>query len=138
MIQNLFLLSNGDYIKIYLVIEGDFFMDKILTLPQKQQEYIENYMPNNDMLFKLADFFNIFSDVTRIKILTALSISDMCVNDLSVVLNLNQTTVSHQLKFLRQCGAVYTARCGKLIYYKISTPVINDVMMGGVEYLMAK
>ena len=112
-------------------------MSKILVLPQKQQEHIENYMPSDDLLLRLADFFNIFSDVTRVKILTALSISDMCVNDLSVVLNLNQTTVSHQLKFLRQCGAVYTSRCGKLIYYKISTPLINDVMLGGVEYLMA-
>lgn len=111
-------------------------MNKILVLPQKQQENIENYMPSEQLIIRLADFFNIFSDVTRIKILTALCISDMCVNDLSVVLNLNQTTVSHQLKFLRQCGAVYTSRCGKLIYYKLATPVINDIMLGGVDYLM--
>jgi len=112
-------------------------MDKILVLPLKQRECIENYMPTEDMLLRLSEFFNIFSDVTRIKILTALCISDMCVNDLSVVLKLNQTTVSHQLKFLRQCGAVTTSRSGKLIYYKISTSVINDVMLGGVDYLMA-
>ena len=56
-------------------------MSKILVLPQKQQEHIENYMPSEDLLMRLADFFNIFSDVTRVKILTALSISDMCVND---------------------------------------------------------
>ena len=112
-------------------------MDKILCLPIKQQECIENYMPTEDMLHRLSDFFNIFSDVTRIKILTALCISDMCVNDLSVVLKLNQTTVSHQLKFLRQCGAVTTTRSGKLIYYRLSTSAINDVMLGGVDYLMA-
>lgn len=112
-------------------------MDKILVLPLKYQESIANYMPSSDMLVKLAEFFSIFSDVTRIKILTALCISDMCVNDLSVMLNLNQTTVSHQLKYLRHCRAVSTSRCGRLIYYKLSTPVINDIMLGGVDYLMA-
>ena len=112
-------------------------MNKILVLPLKQQECIRDYMPTEDMIGRLADFFNMFSDVTRVKILTALCISDMCVNDLSVMLNLNQTTVSHQLKFLRHCGAVATMRCGKLIYYKLSTSVINDVMLGGVDYLMA-
>lgn len=109
--------------------------EKLLTLPLKQQQYIVEYMPSDNMLIRLADFFNIFSDITRIKILTALCISDMCVNDLSIVLNLNQTTVSHQLKYLRQCGAVTTSRSGKLIFYKISTPIINDVMLGGVDYL---
>ena len=112
-------------------------MDRILTLAKKHQESVANYMPSEEMLIRLSDFFAMFSDVTRIKILTALCISDMCVNDLSVVLNLNQTTVSHQLKFLRQSGAVTTSRSGKLIYYSITTSIINDVMLGGVDYLMA-
>lgn len=111
--------------------------DKLLALPLKQRLYLQSYMPSDEMIVRLANFFNMFSDVTRIKILTALCISDMCVNDMSVVLGLNQTTVSHQLKFLRQCGAVTTTRAGKLIYYKLSTSVINEVMLGGVDYLMA-
>ena len=127
-------------IVMYYVIKRGFCMDidKILTLPVKQQKWINEYMPSDRMIVKLANFFNMFSDVTRIKILTALCISDMCVNDLSVVLNLNQTTVSHQLKFLRNCGAVTTSRSGKLIYYKITTDIINDVMLGGVDYLSSK
>ena len=111
-------------------------IDKILTLPMKCQESIKQYMPTDNMLNRLSNFFNIFSDITRIKILTVLSISDMCVNDISVVLNLNQTTISHQLKYLRQCGVVTTNRSGKLIFYKISTPIINDIMLSGVDYLV--
>ena len=112
-------------------------MDKILTLPLKQMENITNYMPDNNTIVRLADFFNIFSDVTRIRIITALSIATMCVNDLSVVLNLNQTTVSHQLKFLRQANVVSTYRKGKLIYYELTSHIINDVLSGGVDYLVA-
>lgn len=111
-------------------------MDNILGLSQKQRDSIVEYMPSSEMLQRLKDFFSIFGDVTRIKILTALSISDMCVNDLSVVLGLNQTTVSHQLKLMKQCGAVHTTRCGKLMYYGIKTDVINDIMLGGVDYVM--
>jgi DNA-binding transcriptional ArsR family regulator len=78
-----------------------------------------------------------FSDCTRIKILTALCLSEMCVNDLSVLLKLNQTTVSHQLKFLKQNGAVKCKRDGKIIYYSIADNCINDVMLNGVNYLLA-
>ena len=112
-------------------------IDRILVLPRKQQESIRDYMPNETMLNKLANFFNMFSDTTRIKILTLLCLGEMCVNDISVVLEINQTTISHQLKFLRQCGAVTTSRSGKLIYYKLSTTIINDVMLGGVDYIMS-
>ena len=112
-------------------------MDGILVLPLKYQESIVNYMPSPDMLIKLANFFSVFGDVTRIKILTALCISDMCVNDLSIMLRLNQTTVSHQLKNLRQCGIVAATRQGKIVYYKLTNQAINDIMLNGVNYLMA-
>ncbi len=112
-------------------------MDKVLFLKEKQQQDILNYMPKDATLVKLADFFSVFADATRIKILTALCMSKMCVNDLSVVLNLNQTTVSHQLKLLKQNGAVTSVRNGKIIYYSITNERINDVMLNGVDCLLA-
>jgi len=112
-------------------------MDKLLVLPAKQKESILNYMPSDQMLEKLSQFFTVFSDITRIKILTVLCITEMCVNDLSVILNLNQTTVSHQLKYLKQCGAVTQKRSGKMAYYALSTQSINNIMLDGVEYLLA-
>ncbi len=111
-------------------------MAKILVLPRKTQDDILNYMPNDTTLQRLANFFDIFSDITRVKILTALCITSMCVNDLSVMLNLNQTTVSHQLKLLRQCGAVSYNRVGKIMYYSLACPAINDIMLDGVDYLL--
>lgn len=111
-------------------------MSNILYLSPSIQNNINEYMPSLEALEKLANFFSVFSDSTRIKIITALSISDMCVNDLAVVLGLNQTTVSHQLKLLRQNSIVNTFRSGKTIYYSLSNSYVNDVMLKGVDCLL--
>lgn len=111
-------------------------MGRIINLPKNKQCSLEKYLPKEETLQKLANFFSVFSDSTRIKILTALSMSEMCVNDISELLSLNQTTVSHQLKYLRQNGAVKSKRDGKLIYYSIAHTCINDVMLNGVDYLL--
>ncbi|MBQ2863949.1 MAG: helix-turn-helix transcriptional regulator [Clostridia bacterium] len=111
-------------------------MKNVIMLEQKQKEVLSEYMPNDATIKKLADFFTMFSDSTRVKIITALCLGKMCVNDLSVTLNINQTTVSHQLKFLKTFGAVSSERDGKLIYYSIKNDTINDVMLNGVNYLL--
>ena len=111
-------------------------MKEIIVLPINQQDTLKEYMPNDNTLKKLANFFSMFSDTTRVKIITALCLSPMCVNDLSVMLNINQTTVSHQLKFLKTFGAVSSERDGKIIYYSIKNNTINDVMLNGVNYLL--
>lgn len=108
---------------------------KIMFLDEKTISNLQYYMPDNSVLQQMANFFSIFSDETRLKILSALSLSKMCVNDISVSLNLNQTTVSHQLKILKAVGAVKDDRCGKVIYYSIATKTINEVMLSGVDYL---
>ncbi len=112
-------------------------MNKLIVLPKKQHNYMLEYMPDDITLKKIADFFSVFSDTTRIKIITALCFGKMCVNDLSVALNINQTTVSHQLKYLKTFGAVDCVRDGKIIYYFIMDEVINDIMLNGVNYLFA-
>ena len=93
-------------------------------------------MPEENVLESLANFFSIFADATRIKILSALSVSEMCVNDIANILELNQTTVSHQLKSLKTVGAVKYRRDGKIIFYSIADNVINDCLLNGVNYIM--
>lgn len=97
---------------------------------------IKYYLPKEKVLRLLAEFFSMFSDETRIKILSALSISELCVNDIANILNLNQTTVSHQLKLLKSVGAVKYRRDGKIIYYSLADKQINDCILTGVNYLM--
>jgi ArsR family transcriptional regulator len=109
--------------------------EQYLLLNKKLQKDIAYYMPDNTVIERLADFFSVFSDATRIRILTALSITEMCVNDISKVLMLNQTTVSHQLRLLKGQGAVKQNRQGKIIFYSLADDKINEVMCSGVEHI---
>ena len=109
--------------------------NQVLMLDKKTQGLIENYVPCDETLEELVSFFSMFSDLTRLKMLSALAISETCVTDLSVLLNLNQTTVSHQLKTLRDLGAVKYRRDGKVIFYSLKNDLISEILLKGVEYL---
>lgn len=98
-------------------------------------EDLNSYMPTAQDTYKIARFFALLADQTRVRLLSALAISPLCVTDLSKILQLNQTTVSHQLRLLRDVGIVETRRQGKLIQYKIANPKINEILLVGVEYL---
>ncbi|HCY52447.1 MAG TPA: transcriptional regulator [Clostridiales bacterium] len=104
-------------------------------LSKKSRELIEDYVPQGEILDELVCFFSIFSDYTRIKMVSALAISEMCVSDLSKVLKLNQTTVSHQLRLLKNLNAVKTKRQGKIVFYSLRNDALNDVLLKGVEFL---
>ncbi|MBO5926746.1 MAG: helix-turn-helix transcriptional regulator [Clostridia bacterium] len=107
----------------------------VLLLDKKVQGLISNYVPSDDILADLVGFFSIFSDITRLRILSALAISEMCVTDISVMLSLNQTTVSHQLRLLKDLGAVKYKRQGKIVFYSLKNEMINEVLLKGVEFL---
>ncbi len=111
-------------------------MNKVIVLPKNKQTQMMEYMPKQSTLEKLASFFSVFSDSTRIKILTALTMNELCVNDIATLLNLNQTTVSHQLKYLKHSGAVTCRRQGKLMYYSIADASVHEVLLNGVNFLI--
>ena len=67
--------------------------------------------------------------------ISALAISEMCVSDISELLCLNQTTVSHQLRLLKNLNAVKTKRQGKVVFYSLRNEILNDVLLKGVEFL---
>lgn len=106
-----------------------------LRIDKKTQELIREYVPDTLTLRAIADFFSMLGDSTRVKILSALSISPMCVSDLTTMLELNQTTVSHQLRNLRDMGMVDYHRKGKLLMYYISKPKVLDVLLEAAEII---
>lgn len=108
---------------------------QMLLLDKRTQGLVEEYVPDGEILDGIVCFFSIFSDPTRVKMLSALAISEMCVTDLSRILNLNQTTVSHQLRFLKNIGIVQAKRQGKIIFYSLVNDTVNDVLLKGVEFL---
>lgn len=104
-------------------------------IDQNLQTLMEDYVPKGEILEELVCFFSIFSDYTRLRMISALAISEMCVSDISKVLKLNQTTVSHQLRLLKSLNAVKTRRQGKVVFYALRNETLNDVLLKGVEFL---
>ena len=109
--------------------------EDMLLLDKRTQSLVENYVPEGEILEGIADFFSVFADSTRVRILSALAITEMCVTDISRVLGINQTTVSHQLRLLKNIGIVRCSRCGKVIFYSLKNETVNDVLLKGVEFL---
>ena len=110
-------------------------MQPLLLLDKRTQSLIEDYVPRGDILEGVVCFFSVFADYTRVKILSALAISELCVTDLSRILDINQTTVSHQLRFLKSAGIVKSLRQGKIVFYSLTNDAINDVILKGIEFL---
>lgn len=108
-------------------------MEKYLLLTERNRRDILSALPRENDINRLADFFQNFSDQTRIKILTCLSMMNMCVNDLSTVLGINQTTISHQLKQLKDQNLVSYRREGKILVYYLTSYNINDMMMYAIN-----
>ena len=91
--------------------------------------------PKDELLFDLADFYKIFGDTTCVKILYALDKSELCVCDISVLLGMSVSAVSHQLKTLRDSNLVKTKRDGKVVYYSLSDDHVKSILECGIEHL---
>ena len=93
---------------------------------------------NEDLAVDLSEFFKIFGDCTRIKILYLLLQSEMCVSDLVASLGINQSTVSHQLRILRQNDIVKFRRDGKAVFYSLDDEHMGILLKNGIEHLSHK
>ncbi len=113
-------------------------MNKLLRISERNKYEVQELLPGDDCVNKLALYFQNFSDQTRIRILSALAIKDLCVNDLSNILNINQTTLSHQLKTLKDQDIVSCHREGKVLIYRIKTSTVNEMLMYAVNGVAPK
>lgn len=105
----------------------------------------ENIRTNNDKgrdevlidedLFDLAELFKCFGDSTRIRILYLISENELCVNDIADKLAMNQSAVSHQLKFLKQSKLIGSRRDGKSMLYSLADEHVRSIMEAGLEHV---
>ena len=93
-----------------------------------------NAMPDEDTLYDVAELFKIFGDSTRIRILSALSESELCVCDIGSVLNMTKSAVSHQLRILRQTKLVKNRRRGKEVYYSLDDEHVAMIINLALEH----
>ena len=92
-------------------------------------------MPDEEILYDLAELFKIFGDSTRIKILYVLSEAEMCVCDIAQLLGLTQSAVSHQLRALKQSKLVKYRREGKTVFYSLADGHVKTILSQGKEHI---
>ena len=96
---------------------------------------VKDNLPEEEQLYDLAEFFKVFGDTTRIKIICALFESEMCVCDLANVLKMTQSAISHQLRILKQARLVKYRRDGKVIYYSLDDDHIKGIFDQGLHHI---
>lgn len=96
---------------------------------------VNRNMPDEEVLYDLAELFKIFGDSTRIKILYVLSESEMCVCDIAQLLGMTQSAISHQLRSLKQCRLVKAQRDGKTVFYSLADGHVRTILNQGMEHV---
>lgn len=99
---------------------------------------VRKQMPEEEPIYEVADLFKVFGDSTRARIICALSISELCVCDLSSLLDMSQSAVSHQLRTLKQARIVKNRRSGKVVYYSLDDEHIKELFHVAFEHVMEK
>ncbi len=95
---------------------------------------MRNQMPSQDELERTAELFKVFGDPTRMQILMALLYQEMCVCDISDLLGMSQSAISHQLRLLRSSRLVKNRREGKSIYYSLDDSHVETIIAQGLEH----
>lgn len=99
------------------------------------RDKIDNQLPPDEELQELAEFFKVFGDPTRLKIMNVLMVSEMCVQDIADGIGMSESAVSHQLRVLKQMDLVKNRRDGKTIYYSLADSHIKTILNTGIEHL---
>ena len=97
---------------------------------------MKTHMIDNEKYQELTEFFKIFGNSTRLKIISLLSFEDLCVCDICETLNLNQTTVSNQLRILRANNIVKYEKEGKMARYSLTDLHIEMIYKIGLEHAL--
>ncbi|MFY9139782.1 MAG: metalloregulator ArsR/SmtB family transcription factor [Thermacetogeniaceae bacterium] len=101
-------------------------------------DLVKERMPEDETLFDLAELFKVFGDTTRVKILFALFTAEMCVCDITALLGLTQSAVSHQLRVLKQARLVKCRKEGKMVYYSLDDEHVKQIFDQGLAHISHK
>ncbi len=99
---------------------------------------VRKRMLSTDLLLDLAEIFKVLGDHTRVRILHALTLSELCVCDLADLMNMTPSAVSHQLRVLRAAKIVKFRKEGKNVYYSLDDKHVFSLMRDGLEHVSEK
>ncbi len=117
---------------IRIVREGE--VCEVRCINPSRVRALAKSVPSDDVLVELSDVFQVMSDPNRLKILHCLSQAEVCVCDLSAVLGLSTSAVSHQLRMLRAMRLIRPRREGRMIYYSLHDEHIAKLMRMALEH----
>lgn len=101
---------------------------------KKAVQEVRSKMLENKIVLKIAENFKVLGDLTRMKILYALSQKELCVCDLSALLGMTHSAVSHQLRVLRDSNLVKFRKEGKIVYYSLADEHVIKLIDMGIEH----
>ena len=104
-------------------------------LDEQTLQRLQDDLPDDEVLYDLAELFRVFGDTTRIKVLYALFESELCVNDIAQVVGISQSAVSHQLRLLKANKLVKFRRDGKTVYYSLDDDHVRSMIALGMEHV---
>lgn len=98
-------------------------------------EKVRDTMPDEELLYDLAELYKVFGDSTRIRILYVLFEAEMCVCDIAQLLNMSMSAISHQLRVLKQSRLVKFRRDGKTVFYSLADDHVRSILNQGMEHV---
>lgn len=96
---------------------------------------VKKKIPQDEMIYDLAEFFKVFADSTRMKIIYALMENELCVCDIANIVQTTQSAISHQLRLLKQAKLVKFRKEGKVVYYSLDDEHISQIVRKGREHI---
>jgi ArsR family transcriptional regulator, lead/cadmium/zinc/bismuth-responsive transcriptional repressor len=108
------------------------------VIHQEVVDQVKLTMPNTESIQNLSQLFKVLGDPTRIKIISALFKSEMCVCDMATLFNMTQSSISHQLSVLKQARLVNYRREGKVVYYALDDHHIQQIFDHGYSHIQER
>jgi len=123
----------------YINIKGVAMNEKCCTHCEDEQvSLIRKHMPDEETLSDLSEFFKIFGDSTRIKIICVLFEGEMCVSGIVDILEMSQSSISHQLRILKTQRIVKAKKVGKQVFYTLDDHHIQKIFEMGLDHVFER
>ena len=106
------------------------------VIHEKTVAEVKKMLPEDEVLLNMADFYKALSDSTRIKIIAAIATKELCVCDISYLLNMTKSAISHQLRTLREMKLIKCRKQGKEIFYSLADKHVDEVFRVSLEHVM--
>jgi len=112
-----------------------FELNQDQYIDEEKVRQAQAHLMEGQAAIRLAELFKALSDPSRVRIISALAHTELCVYDLAATLGMSQSAVSHQLRSLREMRLVRYRKEGRNVYYQLDDEHIQDLFQRGLEHV---